>query len=233
MHAIILVGGLGSRLGNLTKHTPKPLLPIRGIPFLERYLKLLFKRGIQNVILAVGYKSEIIKNHFDEITDIPFIEYAHEQELLGTGGAIKNCLDIIDAKNFFVMNGDSYVNVDYKEMYRTHLKYSCSITIASVYQKNANRYGIINFDKKNQVINFKEKGDRKSGYINAGVYIFNKHEAIKFFNKIKKNKFSFEDQILANKTKEKNMKIFKTEGQFLDIGIPEDYSRSQEILFNE
>ena len=94
MHAIILVGGLGSRLGNLTKQTPKPLLTIRGIPFLERYLKLLFRKGIHYVVLAVGYKSEVIKKHFNEMSDIPHIEYAQEHELLGTGGAIKNCLDM-------------------------------------------------------------------------------------------------------------------------------------------
>ncbi len=233
MLAVILAGGLGSRLGNLTKQVPKPLLPIRGIPFLERYLKLLFKKGFDHVVLAVGYKSEAIKSHFDEMSLIPHIEYSQENELLGTGGAIKKCLDLIDTENFFVINGDSYINVDYKEMFKTHLKNSCSITIASIYKKNASRYGIINFDKKNRVINFKEKGNNKSGYINAGIYLLNKKKVAKFFNKIEKNKFSFEDLILGNQTKEKNMRIYQVDGQFLDIGIPKDYYRSQDILFNE
>src|SRR5437879_6496433 len=107
--AVILAGGLGTRMRPLTEQVPKPMLPVNGKPFLEHQIRLLESRGFLRVLLLVGYLGEQIEEYFALDSHI---DYSYESSPLGTGGALKNAAAKLDSK-FVVLNGDTYLDVDY------------------------------------------------------------------------------------------------------------------------
>lgn len=232
MEAIVLVGGLGTRLGELTKNTPKPMLPIRGIPFLERLLVYLKSNGFTRVILAVGYKKEIVESYFSMLDDrCPEIIYSTEDEPLGTGGAISNAMTHVNSEQVFVLNGDSFLEVDFLAMLNTHVREHSDITIASYYIKPADRYGVMQVNEEQEVIAFEEKGMRTEGLINGGVYLLNQAVLRETFSKMSCPSFSFEEKILSDFSLGLKKVHFQTSGYFLDIGVPSDYQKAQQELF--
>lgn len=232
MEAIILVGGLGTRLGELTKSTPKPMLPIRGVPFLERLLIFLKENEVSRVILAVGYKKEIVESYFSSREKtVPNIVYSSENSPLGTGGAIAAALRYTVTDDIFVLNGDSFLDVDFKEMEKFHKLNRADITIASHFLSKADRYGVLDVNANKEVVSFEEKGKLNEGLINGGVYLLNTTFLRNIFSTISEKKFSFEETILMNKDLNLNKYHFQTYGYFLDIGIPSDYQKAQSELF--
>jgi D-glycero-alpha-D-manno-heptose 1-phosphate guanylyltransferase len=232
MEAIVLVGGLGTRLGELTKNTPKPMLPIRGVPFLERLLAHLKSQGFRRVILAVGYKREVVESYFCDLkSDLPDIAYSIENTPLGTGGAIAQALASVTSSSVFVLNGDSFLDVDYKAMQQQHTNTKADITIASYFIKPADRYGVLKVSDSCEVINFQEKGAVSEGLINGGVYIIDVARLNGIFDMLNKNTFSFEESVLSNASPNLKKYHLQTSGYFLDIGIPEDYEKAQQELF--
>ena len=232
MEAIVLVGGLGTRLGELTKSTPKPMLPIRGVPFLERLLTHLKSQGFIRVILAVSYKREVVESYFCDVkADLPDIAYSVENTALGTGGAIAQALDYVSTDSVFVLNGDSYLDLDYVAMQQQHLQTKADITIASYFIKPADRYGVMQVTEDGVVVSFQEKGASAEGLINGGIYIMNVSRLNTFFFMLGKCVFSFEEAVLADGSLNLIKRHFQTSGYFLDIGIPVDYERAQHELF--
>ena len=232
MEAIVLVGGLGTRLGELTKETPKPMLPIRGVPFLKRLLVHLKSSGFTKAILAVGYKHEVVQLYFsDYLDDIPSIEYSIENNPLGTGGAIEHAMHLVTCKDVFVLNGDSFLELDYFKMYQTHITANADITIASFFINPADRYGVMTVGKNSEVLIFQEKGVAREGLINGGVYLLNVDKIKNTFSSVQKSSFSFEDLVLSNRLLNLKKYHFQTDGYFLDIGVPVDYERAQRELF--
>jgi len=168
--AIILAGGFGTRLREVIKDVPKPMADINGKPFLEILLRYLKKRHPYDRLLSVGYKQEVIVEYFkDSFAGIDII-YTKEDKPLGTGGAIKRALEKIDDTQVFVLNGDTFFDIDLEDMKNFHLKSCADITISLKKMKNFDRYGSVILDK-NRVLKFKEKRFVKSGYINGGIYI--------------------------------------------------------------
>jgi D-glycero-alpha-D-manno-heptose 1-phosphate guanylyltransferase len=234
MEAVILVGGLGSRLGDLTKETPKPMLPIRGVPFLDLLLRHLKKKGITRAILAVGYQRQKIEKYFKQGLDKwPNISFSIEANLLGTGGAILQALCLSSGSDVFVVNGDSFLEADYSAIYKKHLQNKSDITVASCLISSANRYGIIRSNNSGEIIDFLEKGLVSKGLINGGVYLLNRSKLISFLTLLEKESFSFESEVLKAKTLELKKYHFQSEGIFLDIGIPTDYYKAQIELFKD
>jgi D-glycero-alpha-D-manno-heptose 1-phosphate guanylyltransferase len=236
MEAIILVGGLGTRLGGLTKSTPKPMLLIRGKPFLEHQLEWLKTQGINRVVLAVGYLSSNIKQYFDKKScKLPEIIFSCENTPLGTGGALALAIEKINTDNFILLNGDSFIKLDVFKIISTHLDKSADITIATKFLSNSDRYGLIEVDNKDRVIAFKEKiSNGKSGLINVGLYVINTNFVSTLFKKYYCERCSFEIDILANEYSDAIIMSFVTDGYFIDIGVKEDYERAQlELLFSE
>ena len=232
MEALILVGGLGTRLGKLTKEIPKPMLDIRGKPFLHRLLSHLKEKNIKDVVLAVSYKAEIIHSYFNyEHIDIPNIIYSYESNPLGTGGAIKLALNFIKNDDFFIFNGDSFLDVDYKEMMKEHNSNPSDLLIASKYLRKAERYGILEYNKNHKITKFNTHSHRGAGYINGGVYLANKNKLLIDLNAISKSSFSFESDFLLKNVNKYNFKIFKTHSYFIDIGVRSDYLKAQRELF--
>ena len=222
MEAIILAGGFGTRLKDVLKDRPKPMAIINGTPFLEILIRKLKKSEIDRIILAVGYKSEVIMSHFKNSFEGIEIVYSVEDEPLGTGGAIKKAANLCQSTDIIVLNGDTYFDCDLVEMNKIYTKSNCDITLALKRVQNNVRYGTVKIHQ-NKIIDFNEKKYQSEGFINAGTYVINKN----VFSSIELNVFSFE-KILESKVF--SMCAYESEGFFIDIGIPEDYMRAQDVL---
>lgn len=220
MEAIILAGGKGTRLQSIIKDVPKPMAPINGKPFLYYLLKKLQNSGIKKIILSVGYKYKTIIEYFDDsFYGIPIV-YSIEEELLGTGGAIAKSLHFCNEEDVFVINGDTYLDLNYIDMYNFHKEKKSKLTLCLKEMKNYSRYGTVIVDEKNKVIGFEEKKFKEVGFINAGVYCLNKE----LIDKFKLNtKFSFENDFLEKKFQDIPIFAYICNAYFIDIGIPEDY----------
>lgn len=224
MEAIVLAGGLGTRLRSEVSELPKSMAPIHGKPFLEYLLDHLINNGVTRVIFSVGYKADAIEKHFGNKYKSCKIDYAIEKEQLGTGGAIKNAMQYVTAKNVLAMNGDSIVYSDIKKQFEEHLALNADITLALKHLNDFERYGTVETDESGRITAFKEKQAVKEGYINAGVYVFN----VDKFNELDlPQKFSVEKDLFEKKLSELKINGFGTKGYFLDIGIPEDFKKAQ------
>lgn len=230
--AVILAGGRGSRLGDLTLECPKPLLPVRGYPFLVHLILELSKKGINRVILSVGYKAEKIEEYFRSCElSLPEIDFCRESEPLGTGGAIKKSLGYTRSSHVLVLNGDSYVEFSLNNLVAKHDSNSALITLCSAKLPNASRYGIIKFDDAKVVYEFLEKQPNVSGWINCGCYLLDREQVAGVLSNIDEKEFSFEREFLEKEVSSKKLFAYLVEGQFLDIGIPSDYELAQSTLF--
>ena len=228
MEAIILAGGLGTRLRSVVSAVPKSMAPVCGRPFIEYIMDRLIIQGINKIILAVGYKRDIIMSHFGMIyKNIP-LAYSVEENPLGTGGAIKKALKLCQNKPVIVINGDTYVDVDTKHAFAVLARNNADVVIAIKEMVNFSRYGTITIDDCNKIIGFNEKRYCPKGYINTGFYVLNPTLLLKKGE----NVFSFEKDILQNEARKTKMCVFKTCGRFIDIGVPEDYALAQKIFVN-
>jgi len=225
--AIILAGGLGTRLRSVVSELPKCMAPVAGKPFLHYVIDYLQNNGIQSFIFSVGYKSEsiisFIKNNY---TGIEY-QFSIEEEPLGTGGAIKLALEKTTEKNALVCNGDTLFKVNINEINNFHLQHNPDCTLCLKPMNNFDRYGVVELGNNNVVVSFKEKQLYDNGLINGGVYTLN-GEA--FLNKSFPEKFSFEKDYLEKFVGEDKMYGWIQDEYFIDIGIPEDYERAQEEL---
>jgi D-glycero-alpha-D-manno-heptose 1-phosphate guanylyltransferase len=221
--AIILAGGLGTRLKGVVDDMPKPMARIGKKPFLTYLFTYLKKYGINKVVLAVGYKHEAIKNYYGKQYKGIAIKYAIETEPLGTGGAIANALKHIKHHEVFLLNGDSFFDVNLEGLFTHHELLGADLTLSLKEMTNFNRYGTVELEDS-QIINFHEKKELERGFINGGVYIL--HKKI-FSDSQLPTKFSFETDIMEAKVNDYNFQAFKSDGYFIDIGIPEDYKKAQ------
>ena len=171
--AIILAGGLGTRLRPLTDETPKPLLPIKGLPMMEHMIKNMQQYGINNIILSIGYKAEQIKDYFGDGSKWSInISYSIENEPLGTGGAIKKAASELK-KQFFLAWGDNLMNIDYDAMYKDYLRDAPQVTMALTPREDVEDFGVATL-QESRIIGFVEKPKREdapSDLINAGAFI--------------------------------------------------------------
>ena len=225
MKVIILAGGLGTRLRTVVNDVPKPMAKIDGTPFLEILMDNMLHYGATEFILCVSYMREKISSYFgDSYKGCP-IRYSIEEKPLGTGGAIKQAFDLFGLDKAVVINGDSFIKMDYADFYKKNS--SQILSIALKYMENASRYGLVETQEK-YIRCFNEKSaEAKSGLINAGIYLINKSlwqyapgEA----------KFSFEKDILEKHINEIKATYYQTEDYFIDIGVPESYAQADKEL---
>lgn len=219
---IILVGGQGTRLKSVVQNIPKPMADINGKPFLEYLLHYLNTQGCNHVVLSVGYKHEIIADYFGNQYFNIKLDYAVEEEPLGTGGGIKNSLQLITQDDFFLLNGDSFFDVNLAQLSDFHFFKQSAITLSVKEMHNVDRYGTLTI-KDNKILSFNEKQPIEKGFINAGVYVVSKQ----VFKDISMQKFSFEKDILEANISKLPFYAFESDGYFIDIGIPEDYKKAQ------
>lgn len=228
MDVIILAGGLGTRLRSVVKDVPKCMAPVGGKPFLWYLLHQISTYNVNHVVLSVGYLREVIFEWIDQTKDIwPFkIDYAIEEEPLGTGGGIRLALSKCSDDEVLILNGDTFFNADLSGLLSNHRKASLQMSVALKPMKNFSRYG--NVTCENGVITeFHEKQPCTEGLINGGVYLVQRNKLD--LNDLPK-KFSFETEVLQPLALKKQIAGFSSDEYFIDIGIPEDYATADALF---
>lgn len=226
MQAIILAGGLGTRLRDVVPELPKPMAPVAGRPFLAWVLDRLVAAGFEQAVLAVGYRHEVISQHFGDDFGGMALRYSVEPSALGTGGALRLAAASVTCWPVFVLNGDTCVDLDYREMLRAHLAGNERMSLAVSAIGDAARYGALDVHE-GHVRGFHEKGRLGPGLINAGVYLL----SADIVQGIPAGQpHSFEQQLLGPQVGAIHPAAFLTKGLFIDIGVPEDYARAQQLF---
>jgi len=223
--AVVLAGGYGTRLRAVVADVPKPMAPIRGRPFLELQLALLAENGFGHVVLAVGYLGEKIVAHFGERFGDMELSYTVEDAPLGTGGAIELALGRCRGDGVFVMNGDTYLDLEYDAVHRLW-QHSRRGVIVGRRVPDTTRYGRLVVED-GQVCGMSEKGASGAGVINAGCYVLNRDQVAEAGLTAP---YSFEIDFLARRLPATPFDLFVTAGLFIDIGVPEDFQRAQDLL---
>jgi D-glycero-alpha-D-manno-heptose 1-phosphate guanylyltransferase len=222
MDAIILAGGLGTRLKEVVNDVPKPMALVNGVPFLDYIIENLLRFNINRIILAVSFKYDVIIDYFgSKYKGIDILYSVEEDERLGTGGAIKKALEKTSGDYALILNGDTFLQINYKLIEQFFIANEPDILMVTKSMDNISRYGLV-VSNNNRVIQFREKGNYKKGNINTGVYILHRH----IFNNILATKFSLETDILEKKIKELLIMNYNCSGYFVDIGVPEDYYKA-------
>lgn len=226
MEAIILAGGMGTRLAARVSGVPKAMAPVGGRPFLEILLEQLGRCGCARVVLAVGYLHAAIEDYFGAAFGAMKLDYAVEESLLGTGGAIRKALEMAREHAILTLNGDTFLEADFAEMLRFHGAAGAAMTMAVTPQADVARYGgVVIHDGR--VVDYQEKGRTGAGWINAGAYVLNRN--IQWPQELPE-RFSFEKDFLVPRIAEITPAAFEVKGFFLDIGVPEDFDRAQTEL---
>jgi D-glycero-alpha-D-manno-heptose 1-phosphate guanylyltransferase len=225
MEAIVLAGGFGTRLREVVPDLPKPMAPIAGQPFLEILLASLARKGMKRVVLSLGFMAEKISAYFGASFAGMELDYVVEEEPLGTGGATRLAMTHCDANHVFVFNGDTFLDLEVGSVEAHWQKHRLPIIVGRDVSDTA-RYGRLLF-AHGQVKGFSEKGVSGPGLINAGCYVFNRGQLDGFdLNEA----FSLEANYLTQAVARMRFDLFLTLGQFIDIGLPEDYVRAQTDL---
>ena len=225
MQAIVLAGGLGTRLRSVVDGAPKPMAPVKGRPFLTFVLDPLVHAGFTAAVLAAGYRHEAIRSYFGASYRGLALSYSVEREPLGTGGAIALAWSHVRAGEAFVLNGDTYLELDYASMLEAHARARTELTIAVCQVPDAGRYGALEL-ADDRVQGFVEKGRSGPGWINAGTYLMGASLSARF----PRGAFSFERDFLASEIAELRPLAFRSSGPFIDIGTPEDYAAAERLL---
>ena len=224
MQIVILCGGRGTRLKNLTKKTPKPMLLFNGKPFLERLIEYLYNQGFNRYLLLCGYKSNQFKKYF--IKNKYNLKFSTENKTLGTGGAIKNAFDLLD-DNFILINGDSFLPENYNK-FKFKLNDDKKLYF-TIYKNKANDEFSNNLlIKNNKIIKYSKLKNKNFNYIDAGVYLVKKE----IFKNLKKKKFSFEEHLFNKLIKENKVGKIETKKIFFDIGTKKKlYNYRKKLIF--
>ncbi len=226
MQAIILAGGLGTRLRSVAPDIPKPMVPVASRPFLDHLLAYLEAQGIREAVLSVGHLRDQIISHYGDRSGKIRITYAIEETPLGTGGALALALAQSSQSSVFVVNGDTWLELDYRAMYATHHAASARISIAAKQMEDASRYGRLRIEA-GRITGFEARGGAGPGVINAGVYLLDRNAMLSQMRIGLTEKFSFEADFMEPRVGQLQPLAYITQARFIDIGVPEDYHRAQ------
>ena len=218
--AVVLCGGLGTRLREVLPNRPKVLAEINGVPFIYYLLRKIEKTGCRNVILCTGHLAEqvesLLGNKFGELT----IVYSKESNPMGTGGALRNAEQYITTNYALVMNGDSFVECDFRDYYYWHIKVGAKISMIVKETLDTSRYGSLSLSVEDRITKFQEKVcnyEREENFINAGVYLMDH----RIFQDIpKKLPVALEKEVFPN-IFSNGVFGYRIDGYIIDIGTPE------------
>ncbi|MFN0065286.1 MAG: nucleotidyltransferase family protein [Chlamydiales bacterium] len=222
MDAILLVGGQGTRLAPVVSDVPKPLAPVRGVPFLDFLLQQL-QMVATRVILAVGYKGEQVIERYKKM---PHILFSKEKTPLGTGGALRKALELVSSEYVWILNGDSFFAISFSAMLESRVEVGADITIACRYVDDVSRYGSIEMEGR-RIIAFREKRESGGpGWINGGIYLMRRELLLDW---PLDTPFSLEKEAFSLLV-QKRCFAYPSDGKFIDIGTPESYRQAEEIV---
>ena len=228
--ALVLCGGLGTRLRPVVSDVPKALAPVSGTPFIAYLLRYLERQGVRDIVLCSGYGADQLQAFCGDGSQWGVtIRYSEEKEPLGTGGALKNAEDLVASDPVLVLNGDSFVSADLRALQSYHSAKSSSITMVVTEVADQARFGGVRIrDEDGAVEGFMEKGNTGAGWINAGVYLM-RMSIISSMPAAKE--VSLEREILP-RFAGNGMYAMKTTGTFIDIGTPSSYAEAERVLAN-
>lgn len=226
LEAVILAGGLGTRIRSASVDLPKVMLPISGRPFLEHVLAALSARAFGRVILAVGYRRDQIRAYFGGSFAGMDLVYSEETEPRGTGGATRQALHRATSDDVFVLNGDTFVEIDYPAMMEHHRRSGALVSMAVAAVHDLARFGAVAIES-HRVIAFREKGQVGPGLINAGAYVLRRSLLDRF---AADRTFSLETEFLVPEVARLRPHVWYATGRFIDIGVPEDYEAAAALL---
>jgi NDP-sugar pyrophosphorylase family protein len=229
--AIILCGGAGLRLREVTGSGPKSMVTIAGRPFLELLLSQLQRNGFERAILAVGYQKEAIRSYFGDHAHDVHLVYSAESSPLGTGGALRNTAGFIQADTVLVMNGDSYTDASLIRFVAEHDESKADASMIVVPPDGRNDCGSVLLNESGRLVRFEEKQNSAGAqYLNAGVYLLSRRL---LFDIPPQVQVSLERELLPRWLKERNfIRGFVHPGSCVDIGTPERYRKAQDTLAN-
>lgn len=221
LQAILLCGGLGTRLRPVVSDRPKPLADIHGKAFMEYVTDELRAQGITELIFAAGYKGRMVEDYFGDGSRFGITaRYAYEKEPLGTGGALRNALPLVHEEEVFVLNADTFYRIDYLALKRLLDAGKFSMALYTREVPDISRYGEVK-RRGNRLLSWNEKSEEhRSGEINGGIYLIRRA----LLERIPEGKRSLEnEEIPAWLAAGIGIGVKRSEGYFIDIGIPESY----------
>jgi D-glycero-alpha-D-manno-heptose 1-phosphate guanylyltransferase len=229
--AIILAGGLGTRLRETVPDLPKPMAPINGRPFLEHQIDYWIGQGVERFVLSLGYRHEVIVDHFGgTYRGIP-LDYAIERSPLGTGGGLLLAAERVPGEAaFLVLNGDTYFGVGLAALRSFHESKKAHWTFALFRAAEVGRYMGMDIAADGRITSLKSGTGKPGRLANGGVYLVCP-EALRSGGWKPGDKVSLEDEILPV-VFESGRRLYGLEcgGAFIDIGVPEDYVRAPGVL---
>ena len=225
MEAVVLAGGLGTRLRAVVGDVPKPMAPVAGRPFLEILLGSLARKGVQRTVLSVGYLADRISGHFGESFRGMRLAYAVEREPLGTGGAARLAAESCSGDAFLLLNGDTFLDIELAEL-DAHRRAHGNPVVVGREVPDVARFGSIAV-KHGRLAGFVEKGASGPGLVNAGCYVIDRGM---LHSRPVGDPFSLARDLFPSELVRRPVDVFVTRGLFIDIGVPEEYARAQELL---
>lgn len=224
--AVILAGGMGTRLQSVLPDLPKSLAPVSDRPFLAYLLEYAQTQGIEKFIFALGYKTDQIEAFVKSSLPQGSYVFSVEEQPLGTGGAIRKACLAVQGSDVIVLNADTFFGISYSNLSIIHELRHAACTMGLKPMKSFDRYGAVEIEKQ-VVTGFHEKKYYPAGLINGGVYALSVSD---FLEKPFPDHFSFEKEYLEKEYHRGSILGMVSEAYFIDIGIPEDYQRAQEEL---
>jgi NDP-sugar pyrophosphorylase family protein len=227
--ALVLAGGLGTRLRSAVADCPKVLAPVGGRPFLAYLLDQLADAGFREAALLTGYQAERVRDTFGESYGSLRLLHSVEPAPLGTGGAVRHALSGVCGSTILLLNGDSYCDLDFAAFLRFHRRRAADLSLVVTRVTDTSRYGVVQLAGNERVLGWAEKSaSAGEGWINAGIYLMTRSlvEEIPHDDPV-----SLECQMFPRWLKSHNCFAYRSDGRFLDIGTPESY-REAEVFFH-
>jgi|SRR5579872_5966611 len=222
--AIILAGGLGTRLRSAVPDLPKCMAPVGGRPFIGYITEYFRQAGIRRFIFALGYKSAAFEDFFRHYFPDGGYAVSMEEEPLGTGGAIRKACTLAEGRRVLVLNGDTFFRIDLAALSVFHASRHADCTLCLKPMQDFDRFGVVELDNEQRVKGFREKQAYHAGLINGGVYALEREPFVK---EELPPVFSFEKDYLEKMLSSRRIFGLVQDNYFIDIGIPEDYRRVQ------
>ena len=225
--AVILAGGLGTRLRGVVSDRPKVLASVKDRPFLSYLLQQLADSGIRKTVLCTGYLGGQIEKTFGSSYLGMQIAYSLESEPLGTGGALRQALPLLDTEQVLVLNGDSFCTLDHQVFFDFHAQRRAAMSICLTEVGDVSRYGAVKLDSRGRILAFEEKGASSgAGTINAGVYLIRRSVIAAIPDAVA---VSLEKEVITTRIGT-DLYGYNSNGRFIDIGVPADYQAAQQFF---
>jgi NDP-mannose synthase len=226
VEAVVLAGGKGTRLRPYTITIPKPLVPVGERPILELMIEGMRRSGVKRITMAVNHMSELVMAFFGDGSKFGIdIRYSIEDEPLGTVAPLKLIDDL--PEHFLVMNGDLLTDIDYREVYESHLASGAGLTVTAFERENKIDFGVLDVDEaSHRLVGFREKPVYRFN-VSMGVYVFSRS----VLERVPPGqRYGFDDLVLGLLEDGQPINVYTFRGYWLDIGRPDDFEQANQDL---